>query len=164
MREDWDEFMGTKKRTNKTHYSMGRKCQRCQRFITDNNKSGICNECLRLAPVPEPKHKMFPESNEHKALKQVGKQFLESLGVSDIRFERSVISNLGRTKFDVAGKLNNQYVAVECGGSEKRKLKVALSITSEIYILPYNSNVPFKFLSYMTICRQCGHLLSCKVA
>lgn len=168
--ETWDVFLGSKRRTAQTHYRLERKCEKCGIFITDNNKSGLCQRCLIKKNAPE-FEAHTPESEAHKALKQQAKAWLKEIGCTDIREEHR-ISKFKRNPmifvqgegvvFDVSGYYDNKLVVVECGGSQERKLEKALRITPYIYILPYNYMTPFRYHKEYKMCNLCGNIKGVK--
>ena len=157
-KEDWDIFIGTKKRTAKTHFSQGRKCARCNRFITNGNKTGMCQVCYtaeRDFPIDK---KPLGETDEHRALKERASKWLTSIGCIDVKEEVSHSTFKGRIIVDAQGVREGSLIVVECGGSQARKLEKVMLLTNNIFILPYNFKRPFLFRKGTVICPCCGNL------
>lgn len=159
-KENWAEFIGIKKRTAATHFSLGRRCSRCDRYINNRSKYGLCKECYRINRITW--YRSPSESEEHKELKVLATQWLTDIGCVDVKEEfHAGDATSGHIILDVTGYRNGSLIAVECGGSQERKLKIAMSLTNNIYIWPYNYQQPFLFKKGMRICNCCGNLKSC---
>ena len=157
-KQSWDEFMGTKKRTAKLHFSQGRKCSRCGVFITDESKTGFCLVCFQGKQVAESYKDRLGESPEHLHLKDLAVKWLERIGAEKIRKEVGIRTNRGKIIADVAGEYKGKRIIVECGGSHKRKLGKALSITPSVYIWPYHYTKPYLYKRSINVCQGCGNL------
>ena len=158
INQDWAEFLGSKKRTALTHYSQGKKCKKCDKFITDGNTTGYCKECIHKSGNPYIKKGTFvTESLEHMALKKLAASWLKSIGCNNIAEEHKLKGGKGAVIFDVTGKMDSKLYAVECGGSQKSKLERAYLITKNLYILPYNYTQPYLYYPNIKVCSSCGN-------
>ena len=156
-KEDWEIFMGTKKRTAKSHFSQGRKCSRCGIFIINTSKTGFCQLCWR-DHLEGDSYKDRCESPGHTHLKELAVKWLERIGAEKIRKEAGIrTKSKARIIADVAGEYKGKTIIVECGGSTDRKLKKALSITPNVYIWPYHYNKPYLYNPSIVICNLCGN-------
>ncbi len=153
----WQEFLGTKKRTAATHYGLKRKCSRCDRYITNNNLTGLCYDCTKSGVVYNEQSK--GESEGHKVLKCRAEDWLKEQGATNIKQEKHLSSLVGRVRADVYGVLNGEDVIIECGGSQLRKLQHLLSMRARIFIWPYNFTQPYEYTTECKVCALCGNKL-----
>jgi hypothetical protein len=153
---DWNEFLGTKKRTAITNYSEGKVCSRCKRPITNNNFSGLCQYCKSKGR--ERKH--LGESKEHLRLKDKASFFLESLGCSQVRKEHSMNTKQGRFICDVTGEKEGELYIVECGGTQRRKLQKVSFASKHIYVWPHGHAEPYLWDNSIKFCTFCGNRLN----
>lgn len=161
--EEWEKFLNTRARTAQTWYKLRRICLSCGQPIFDRNKTGYCPRCkqkIRYAQNRRKKEGDY-EGDEHRALKQIARDFLLALGCTDI-YEDSLLGSRKRTpyvsvKINVLGVKGGKRIAVECGGSLMSKLGRAVSFVDELYILPWGETKPFLWNHGMRICPHCGH-------
>jgi len=158
--DDWEQFLGNKHRTTRTHYSMGRKCERCGRFIVNGSKTGYCRVCWRI--IKENGHEddsisiKGGESEGHKQIKELAVKWLLRIKCKDITAERNIKTPRGSIRADVAGRYNGSWIIVECGGSQRQKLEKALLFTRNVYIWAYHQDKPYLYNPSMIICHACG--------
>jgi len=149
-----------KTRTAAYHFSLGRQCSRCSTTITNYNKSGLCWKCYCLAKrfnVQFP-NKAHGQTEEHRQLKDSAMKWLVSAGCSDVKDETSIrLAKNKRIILDATGRKDGEIWVVECGGSSRKKLDQVLSITSHLFIWPYNHNRPYLFTPDIVVCSSCGH-------
>ena len=156
--DEWAMFVGSKKRTTKTHYDQGRLCRRCKAPITNHNISGLCYECYKINKDYKPRTK----AKSHDKLKEKAAGFLKGYGCEDITKEKTVIIDIFKNKkfiIDVAGYKDKKLIAVECGGSQHRKLQSMINFVGELYIWPYGYDFPFRYDKSNVICSLCGNLV-----
>ncbi len=144
----WEVFLSGKGRTARTHYSERRTCCLCGCPVVNGTASRLCRRCK-----PSKKFTTRGESVGHKELKRRARQFLVSLGCVDISEEYHV----GRLRVDVLGFLGGKRVAVECGGSAKKKLVGLRGRVYRLYILPYGALEPVHWDVATEICKLCGN-------
>ncbi len=154
VRDEWGQFLGSKKRTARTHYSLGRKCSVCNRYITNNNKIGHCAACIEVAKRGE--------SSAHKRLKDKAKEWFEEQGATQIKLEKTLKIKGMRVRADVYAILNGKQVIIECGGSQNRKLKKLLT-QYKVLIWPYSFKKPYKYDPKHQVCNRCGNRIDCQV-
>ena len=148
----WNLFLANKSRTGRTHYNLRRTCGKCGKPICDKNRGGYCAGCA-MSPLKSRGRVGEVESSRHKELKEIAKKFLWDIGCEDIREEVRLGGNLFRS--DVVGRLNNEKIAVECGGS--LTLEGKFEFVDKLFILPYGESVPFLWERGTQVCRTCGH-------
>ncbi len=105
---------------------------------------------------------MFNESLEHKALKELAKQFLNEMGCADITEEYPLIGNVstkGSRRVDVIGFINEKALVVECGGNKDKHLSAVSNKVDELYLLPYGETQPYRYKENMKVCYHCGHTI-----
>ena len=156
-KEDWEIFLGEKKRTARLHFSQGRKCSRCGIFIVNESKTGFCQICWRDKQVGESYADRQGESLEHIHLKEIAVKWLERIGADKIRKEAGHRTKKGRIIADVAGEYKGKTIIVECGGSYKLKLEKALLVTPNVYIWPYHYTKPYLYKRTINVCQNCGN-------
>jgi len=153
LKDDWNEFMGSKKRTAASHYSQGRVCVVCGRYITDRNQTGRCEGCKIRKPQGE--------SPEHKRLKEKAVKWLWGQGATKVKLEKGISVGKQRFTADVYGIINGKETVIECGGSQKRKLdKLIYKGVFTIYILPYGHDKPYRLTTGLQVCNRCGNCMS----
>jgi hypothetical protein len=159
----WDVFMKTHKGA-RYYYSLRRRCKNCNTPISDLNTTGYCLKCGHILLINLKMHdtrynnKRNSESIRHLKLKGIARTFLEQMGCTDIKYEVVLGTNHIKVKIDVIGKLNDKLIAVECGGSIRKKLLKAQKSIYRIYILPYGNSEPYEWNDKQIICATCGHL------
>jgi len=146
-------------------HKLGRVCDRCGKPIWDSHKTGICPECWGLIAKEQSYNKKYGgESEAHKALKLIAYRFLSDLNCVSRSEEKRLRVDGNRVRVDMLGKTRDgKLIAVECGGSQVKKLKKLRGMVEAIYILPYNSTIPYLWSEDIKICFNCGHIISrCK--
>jgi len=146
-KESWDIFLGTKKRTTKSWYSLHKLCSVCSIPIVNDNESGLCRQCTNREK--EPGFSISDrqgESEEHKLLKEQARKFLLARGFTNIKEEYLVKANghpFRNIVFDVVGFKGDKMVAVECGENKSDKLVKAIELLGSLYILPFGKTIPY---------------------
>ena len=153
VKNDWEEFMGSKKRTATTHYSQGRTCEVCGKYITDGNQAGRCEECRTRKPTSE--------SSEHKRLKGKAVKWLRVQGATKVKLEKHLVVGNQRIIADVYGEAKGRMIILECGGSQNRKLdKLINTGVFSIFIWPYGHKNPYRLYPGVKVCNRCGNCMS----
>lgn len=149
-------------RTARSWYKMERVCKQCGNPITDTNKTGICRSCWQEQCRRVRADSKYPgETQAHKDLKLVAHRFLSGLGCVVLGEEYTMRGEDGKVRFDILGKAKiGELIAVECGGSQLRKLKRMRALVNSIYILPYNAKIPYLWSDDIGVCSKCGHIVS----
>lgn len=149
-------------RTARSWYKMERVCKQCGKPITNENKTGMCRTCWKeKARIIRENSKYGGETQAHKDLKLTAHRFLSSLGCNVMGEEYTMRGKDGKTRFDILGRTKDGgLIAVECGGSQRRKLRRMREMVDAIYILPYNERLPYLWLEDIYVCSRCGHIIS----
>jgi hypothetical protein len=161
----WNNFLATKRKTTRRTYSLHRRCKDCRQPIVDNNLYGYCKKCEpeRLTKIIRSTYaksrRSLPESNGHLELKRIASVFLGNLGCINIRYEYKIGLKRSNVEIDVCGELDNKLIAVECGGSTRKKLLKTEKYASKIFILPYGKTEPYQWDDTTIVCHCCGHIV-----
>lgn len=137
-------------------------CNRCGNTISASSKTGLCSKCRNELKISSP----HVESEEHKVLKEVAKEFLVELGYSNEQLveEYRILDTNGNGKavliVDVVGIKDKHIVAIECGGSRPEKLLKLADKVSKIYILPYGNTEIYEWNKKIKVCDVCGHKIN----
>lgn len=103
----------------------------------------------------------------HEELKANAIKWLREAGFSrsEIELEVRILSGedpehktRGSYKIDVIGRKDGMKIAIECGGSQIKKLNDIEGYFNKIYIFPYGGK-PFQWKTGLDICQGCGNII-----
>lgn len=102
------------------------------------------------------------ETEKHRRQKKKAIEWLKERNIDDILIEAKTLKPSGdRLDFitwtvDVVGRAGSLKIAIECGGTNERKLNELLSFYNEVWIFPYGGQGQYRWWEGRSLCHQCG--------